>query len=350
MSGIFEPGLLPDGEKRELCETLLREFGVTRWRSTDSGEMIHSCPIPGGHRNGDRNPSASLNYKKLTFNCLGCGSKGGLLWWMATCRGTGAEEVREWLSGATGTGGHTMELGRLMEILDALEAPEAKPEPIPNYAASILAPWTGWDHQHPYLTETGWIAGLETYGRACPPETLDRFGIGYCDEYFDKTERIIIPLYWRGKLVGWQARRIAPWDEPKYKFSPSFPRDRTLYNYHSDPALAVVVESPLSVLRHAHHLPQICSTFGAEVTETQIRLLHRYNNVLLWFDNDDAGWKATQQVGRELQSFCDVWAVESPWDADPAELDDRTTEELTARAVPFSVWEPPTELLPWERN
>ena len=34
-------------------------------------EYIHSCPLPFGmHKNGDSNPSASLNKDTLLFNCF----------------------------------------------------------------------------------------------------------------------------------------------------------------------------------------------------------------------------------------------------------------------------------------
>lgn len=343
---VFEPLLLPDDEKRELCETLLREFGVTRWRTTRDGEMIHSCPIPGMHANGDRHPSASVNYKKLVFKCLGCGSKGGLIWWMAVCRGEDAEAVREWLYGATGTGGHVMELGRFLDVLDALMAPDAPPEPIPTFSPKILQPWRGWEIQHPYMTDP------LPDGRACPAETLEHFQVGYAPEYFmgrdvPTQERIVIPLFWKGELVGWQARRLAPWDEPKYKNSASFPGERVLFNYHDDRKQAVVVESPLSVLRHFHHIPTMCSTYGASISEPQIRLLHRYQRVILWFDNDTAGWAATEQVGEALLDFCDVWVVESPWDVDPADLPESAAQELIDNAVPYVVWERPKTLAEW---
>lgn len=344
---IFEPALLPDHEKRELCESLLREFGVTRWRVNEKhGEMIHSCPIPGGHRNGDRHPSASINYRKLCFRCLGCGARGGLLWLIATMRGEDAQGVRDWLSGATGTGGHVMELGRLLAVVDALMAPEAPPPPIPAYSVSALAPWRGWRMQHPYLTDP------RPEGRGCPAETLERFQVGYAPEYVmgehrPTQERIVIPLFWRGELVGWQARRLAPWDEPKYHNSVDFPAERVIYNYLAD-RTAVVVESPLSVLRHAHHVPGICSTYGAGISQRQIELLHRYDRVVLWLDNDDAGWTATRQVGDALLPFSDVWAVQSPYDADPADLDDSTAEELIRQAVPYVVWERPESLVEWK--
>jgi DNA primase len=47
----------------------------------------------------------------------------------------------------------------------------------------------------------------------------------------------------------------------------------------------------MSVLRHAHHLPMVAS-LGSSVTELQVRLLHRYREVIFWFDNDKAGYRA----------------------------------------------------------
>jgi hypothetical protein len=341
----FEPALLPDAEKLELCTGLLQEFGVTRWRRTEKGELIHSCPIPGAHANGDRNPSASLNYKKLAFRCLGCGARGGLLWFMAVCRGEDAEAVREWLSSATGTGGHVMDSERLLEVLEGLMAPDAPPPPIPAFSTTVLDPWTRWPIHHPYMTEPA------PDGRGCPAETLTRFRVGYAEEYYmgrhvPTQERIVIPIYWNGDLVGWQARRLDPDDEPKYKNSVDFPGERVIFNHHRlDEAL--VVESPLSVLRHHHHMPELLSTLGAGVSDAQIRHLHRYQRVIIWFDNDPAGWEATERVGGALLPFTDVWAVMNPYAADPADLDDSTAEEVRQGAVPFVIWNRPNELKEW---
>lgn len=349
MTSTFEAALLPDAEKRQLCEGLLAEFGVRISRVTPKGELIHSCPIPGGHNNGDRNPSASLNYRKLCFRCLGCGARGGLLWFVATCRGEDSGQARDWLSGATGTGGQEMDLSTLLRVLEGIQEGPSAPPPIPVYSLDALRPWTSWERHHPYLTEREEIApGL--VGRGIPEQTLDAFKVGYAPEYSmgvgrPTQERVVVPLIWRGELVGWQARRIVPWDDPKYKFSPEFPRERVIFNYHHSYSAALVVESPFSVLRHHHHRPEILSTFGAAVTDTQLRLLERYDHLALWFDNDAAGWEATERVGVALGRYADIWVVPSPFDADPADLPDDLVEELLRDMVPFSTWERPTELI-----
>lgn len=338
----FEATMLPDLEKEQLCIDLIGEFGSSVVSKTSKGELIHSCPIPNaGHKNGDKNASASLNFKKLTFNCFGCGSSGGLLWYMAVCRGEDVEGVREWLGKTAGVGGHVMDLHKFLELIDAMTAPAAGPPPIPKYSARVLDPW---DFVHPYMTEV----------RGCRDETLDEFRVGWAQEYpmgrdEEPQQRIIIPQFWRGDLVGWQARALRKGDKPKYKNTPEFPRDRTLYGEHGHDT-AVVVESPLSTLRHRHHVPEVLGTFGAEVTDVQIRLLHRYRRVILWMDNDPAGWKATRSVADRLQRHTEVFVVPSEYDADMADIDDHTVEQLIDAAIPSAIWTQPESLIPWKKD
>lgn len=350
----FHYGHLPDVQKRELCIGLLEEFGVTRIKKTPGGELIHSCCLPGtGHKNGDANASASLNWEKLTYNCFGCGSSGGLLWFIGSCRGVDSDEARDWLGSQTGLGQSVRDLSVLLDLIKKIFAKETYRSPIPRYDPTVLDSWTDWDEHHPYMTHTRGqlIPGTVLRGRGIPGETLDRFRIGYADEYYDGSERIIIPLFWRGELVGWQARALNPALPDKYRNSPDFPRDEVLYNYQAELTEALLVESPLSVLAHAHHLPQTTATFGAKVTEAQIRLLRGYDRVVLWFDNDDAGWQATRTVGDALRRYTRVFVVKSPWAADPADMDDLTAKRLlTEQAVPYSIWRPPTTLTKWTRS
>lgn len=341
--GFFEASMLPDSEKERLCRSLLAEFGVSSVTATDKGELIHSCCLPYGlHANGDKNPSASLNYKNLIYNCYACGG-GGLLWFIAECRGTGSAEARRWLANETGTGPDEQPLSTLLDFIDAAYA-KAKPEakPIPHYDERVLEPWLAI---HPYMTEV----------RHIPVETLMRFRVGYGELRMNlgtnevptwiSSPRIVIPHFWRDSLVGWQSRRLVEDGTPRYKSTAEFPKDLTLYNYtHSDHA--IVVESPMSTLRHADRHP-VVATFGAEVTDKQIKYLSRYDRVILWFDNDEAGWKATEKVGAALEAYCPVYVVPSPYAADPADFDPDTFDRLLADREPFAVWRRPETLDTW---
>jgi hypothetical protein len=331
MSKPFDMALLPDSDKEELCRSLLSEFGVTSVKVTGSGEMIHSCCLPfGGHSNGDANPSASLNYKKLTYNCLGCGSSGGFLWFIGVCRGASSKESRRWLKSFNDTEGDDESFGRLLAYFDALYADPEKPTPIPRFDTRVLDPWM---FVHPYLTEM----------RHIPLDTITRFRVGWNPV----EDRIVIPHFWRGDLVGWQTRQLIQGSGPKYRSTADFPKDQTVFN-HEPGVPIVVVESPMSVLSKHHVEPRIVATFGASVTERQAKLLAYHPVVTVWMDNDKAGWEATEKLGERLLPYCDVNVVESSWAADPADVDDDTFVKLLRSAVPYAVWERPHELLPWE--
>jgi hypothetical protein len=345
----FEAGMLPDSQKEQLCRTLLAEFGVTSVNVRPDGEMIHSCPLPFGlHKNGDRNPSASLNYKKLTFICRsGCGS-GGLLWFIATCRGEDIDSSRRWLEDQTGAGPDEQSLGSLLEFFDAVYGGQSQArEPMPKMSEDVLRPWM---LIHPYMTDP-----LEQGGRGIPMPTMLRFKIGYAQDYRMNvggkevsSERIIIPHFWRGDLVGWQSRRIINDGTPKYASTPGMPKDQTLFNFDQKATGALVVESPLSVLSHAHHM-HLEATFGAEVTDRQCSLISVHRRTVLWMDNDNAGYKATKRLGDYLSAYCDVWVVDNPWAADPADLPDVEVQRLVGESlVPYALWNPPRELLCWD--
>lgn len=374
--GRFDAMYLPDAIKEEMCRALLAEFGVTKISTREpDGELIHCCVMPW---HPEKKPSASLNYKKLTYKCLGCQASGGLLWLIGVSRGVDGRQARDWVETQSGLGGADgFDLPALLHLIDAvMDTAVSGPPPIPQFAERALDQWPGI---HPTLT-TG-VPDLGIAGRGIPEENLRLMRVGYAPEYpmgkdeFDNwihAERHVFPHFWKGKLVGWQSRRV--WDDgtEKYKSTPDFPKDRTLYvpeQYRPTKVRTVVaVESPASVLRHLHHLP-IVGTFGASITDSQIRLLAEYDRVIWWGDNDMAGWKATLgYTGKgdsdeivlgqhpwgdfhpgieRLTPYSAVSVVDSPWAADAAEMDDETAEALVAAAVPLAVWEPPKTLRCW---
>jgi DNA primase len=336
---------LPDGQKEQLCRQLLTEFGVTDIRQHDD-ELVHGCLISAYHQDQVRNPTASLNFHKLTYNCLGCGSHGGLLWFIATVRGVQSNEARRWLEIETGTGGQIQELAKLLHLLDALNTRQETRAPIPRYSTRVLE---SWDFVHPYMTTGDPEVGLE--GRGIPVETLERFRIGWDPE----KDRIVFPHFWKGALVGWQTRRIWNDGTEKYKNSPDFPKDETLYNAYPKgprgPSRIVVVESNMSVLRHVHAMP-MSSTFGAKITDRQLWLLEGYEEIVIWMDNDKAGWKATERLGEHLGLGARglVRVVISPYAADPGDLPTEVAEGMVDEAVPYDLWRrpEPESLIRWE--
>lgn len=354
--GVFEAALLPDAEKERLCRALLSEFGVTSIRPGGDGELIHSCCLPtGGHKNGDLNASASLNYKKLTYNCLGCQSSGGLLWFIALCRGEDTDGARRWLDDQTGGGADEQSLGSLLEFFDAVYggAGKIRAAPIPRMSPAVLKPW---EMIHPYLTDP-----ISEGGRGISEAAVIRHRVGFAPTYRLKIKaadgdpaadehgmkpvvgpRIVIPHFWKGDLVGWQTRRLVNDGTPKYQSSPDFPKDTTLYDYDPKRRSCVVVESPMSRLARADDVLNMSATFGAKVTDRQCSLISIHPHVVLWMDNDEAGWKATHRLAEYLEPYSDVWVVDSPWTGDAGDMDAEETGNLLADVVPYALWKPPT--------
>lgn len=341
---VFEPALMPQSVKEELCRALLEEFQAISIRHRPvQQELIHGCLVGGDHTDQFRNPTASLNYDKLTYKCLGCGAQGGILWLITQVRGCPWNEAREWLQQATGTGSTVMPLQKLLEYYDALYADsKRRPAPIPSYATSTLDPWL--KVVHPYLT-----TGSEDFnikGRGIPEETVREMKVGW-----DSTDNtIVIPHFWKGKLVGWQKRRLSG-SGPKYWSTEDMPKDQTLFDYDSARRSAVIVESPMSVLKHRHAIPME-GTFGASVTDRQISLMVRHHErLIVWMDNDEAGWKALEGTNNSpgiierASPFCPVWIVQSPFAGDPGDLDTETVQAvLDLFTVPAVAWKRPKSL------
>ncbi len=127
-------------------------------------------------------------------------------------------------------------------------------------------------------------------------------------------DRIIFPIHNSyGKIVGFSGRQM-PKNEfgPKYLNTPETPifkkRD-LLYGFYQAKAslrkddLCIIVEGQTDVI--AAHMAGYTNTvapLGTGLTSSQLKMISRYtNNILFMFDNDNAGYQALQR-GFELSS------------------------------------------------
>lgn len=351
MSDLDQIQALPEAHKEQLAETVLTALGIDVLRR-QGDELIIGCPVSDYHRDQQRNPTAALNVDNLLFNCLGCGTGGTVLWLIATVHPEidTIEQAREWLNSEAGLT-RAMALPDLLALFDSLYS-EKEPAPLPYYSERLLEPWQGIDgyilddRQIPIATATRMRLCTDPDGWMGPKENRVRTG-----------PRAVIPHYWRGKLVGWQSRRLPGADPtaPKYLSTPGFPRDETIYDYAPGrQRRRVVVESPMSVLRHRHHQPLV-GTFGSVITERQVDLLTRdCDELVFWLDNDEGGWRTTggrTHRGRRYpgtperaSARCNVLVVSSPFAADPADLEDDVVNALIDDAVPWPIWTRPERL------
>lgn len=141
--------------------------------------------------------------------------------------------------------------------------------------------------------------------------------IGIKDKYtYDIfRNRIMFPLYnTSGNVVGFSARIYNGEDENKYlnsKESIIFKKGLLLYNYHRAFDYArkkheiIIVEGFMDVIRlYTIGIKNVVATMGTAITKDHLDLIRRLSkNVILCFDGDQAGKKATVSAINELEKI-----------------------------------------------
>lgn len=133
---------------------------------------------------------------------------------------------------------------------------------------------------------------------------------GYLDSYYN---RIMFPLWdITGKVVGFSGRIYnGEQDAPKYinsRESEIFKKGELLYNYHraKDEARkenkVIIMEGFMDVIRaYTIGLKNVIAMMGTAVTKEQALLIKRMaRDIILCFDGDSAGEKATLSCSEEL--------------------------------------------------
>lgn len=294
-------------------------------------EIIHSCLIDRvepHHLHGDANPSASMNVDHKLYICRVYWGGNIFNLMMKMEKKSSFEELVPFLQPfLTGSEQSPEDFKKELERLfnDKLGVYSIE---IPSYSERVLAPWL---MSHPYLRE---VRGISV-------DTSSKLKIGYDPE----DNRLVFPHFWQEKLVGWTKRSIPRgpyWPEtyyqfPKYKNSLSFPKTSTLYNYDrlKDERQVIVVESPMSVAKaYEFGIENVVATFGASVTEGQIALLRDFDDVVIWFDRDDGGYRGEKKLVRSLYKNTKVRVVEPEKSKDLADYSSRSeVEERIDRAV-----------------
>lgn len=150
---------------------------------------------------------------------------------------------------------------------------------------------------------------------------------GYQDIYYD---RIMFPLWdMFGQVVGFSGRRFDGLKEYKYintKETEIFKKGEILYNYHraKDEARRknkiIIMEGFMDVIRaYTVGIKNVVATMGTAVTRENANNIKRMaKEVILCFDGDEAGAKATESCINELVSIgVTPKVVRLPDDLDP---------------------------------
>ncbi len=138
---------------------------------------------------------------------------------------------------------------------------------------------------------------------------------GYSDIY---NNRIMFPIWdITGKVVGFSGRTFNGEDTTKYakyintKETPIFKKGELLYNYHRaknacrQKNFTVLVEGQLDLIRiYSIGVSNVVATMGTAFTKEHALLVKRLaKDVIICFDGDGAGEKATLACGNELETL-----------------------------------------------
>lgn len=211
-------------------EAVLKHYGV---EVKIKGKQHHGfCPLP-EHNGTSNSQSFSANLEKGIFQCFGCGAKGNLLDFAVLMEGMNPKD-------GTDVRKTALKLREAFGIPEEprpkkAKVPEPEPELFPRQTSSpekpvvVNAPLDfelkNLDPRHTYLDKRGFTR-----------ETIEKFGLGYCNKGLLKG-RVAIPLQSAdGKLIGYAGRAVEDTrigeNNPKYRFPAPRERDGTVYEFH----------------------------------------------------------------------------------------------------------------------
>jgi DNA primase len=179
------------------------------------------------------------------------------------------------------------------------------------------------DHTHPYLASRG-----------ISKETAEKFGVGFFSGKGSMSGRIVFPIHNEsGELVAYAGRSIDGAAGERYKFPSGFHKSAVLYNLHraigeSNPERqVVVVEGFFDCMKVTAAGFPCVALMGSSLSATQQETLgQHFQRVVLLFDGDDAGKKATDECLLRFGPQLWVRALVLPSGQQPDQL---STEELS---------------------
>lgn len=338
---------LSEIKKRINIADLISNYVSLKKRGT---RYIGLCPF-----HAEKTPSFNVDPEKQFYKCFGCGESGDIFSFIQKYENLSFPEAVELLSERAG-----------IEIVKYTQKTEQKSEKELIYTANA--------HAMNFFRKSLEIANPEIlsyiHRRGITPEIIKTFNIGWAPSdwssllkylennnvsgelaykagliskneagrYYDKfRNRIIFPIQnVMGKPIGFGGR-IIEGDEPKYLNSPETPvfhKSKELYGLNlasrsiTSMDCALIVEGYMDLIAcHRAGITNCVAVLGTALTDEHVKRLSRYTkNIILCFDSDSAGIKATLRSGSMfLQEDIDVKIAQLPEGEDPDSILGKST-------------------------
>ena len=160
--------------------------------------------------------------------------------------------------------------------------------------------------------------------RKISSSSASKFALGYSE----KQDSVTIPMHSPdGMCLGFVARTIEGKD---FKNTPGLPKGKILFNLHrvKTSGIVYVVESSFDAIRLDQVGFPAVATLGANVSNSQIRLLEKYfTSVVLIADNDEAGNIMKDKLIEKLGSLVTVIRLDKKY-KDIGDMDDEEIKKL----------------------
>jgi DNA primase len=293
-------------------------------------EYKANCPF-----HEERTPSFYVVPDKGFYKCFGCGKSGDVFSFVMEKQGMDFVEAVKHVAARAG-----------IEVQEVNRGREDEDPHRPLYEINAFA--RDWFRRQLLDEKVGERARTYLKGRGVGPEVAERFGLGYApDEWrglkeaaakhgldeakllevgllaksdksgepYDRLrDRIVFPIEGlSGRVIGFGGRilRADAKDAPKYLNSPETPIFQKGHNLYGlswarhairKEERALVVEGYMDVVSlAARGFENVVAPLGTALTRDQARLLAKYSSrILLLFDSDAAGLKATFRAGDVL--------------------------------------------------
>ncbi|MDA1038567.1 MAG: DNA primase [bacterium] len=328
------------------------------------------CPF-----HSEKTPSFNVSKEKQIWHCFGCGVGGDIFAFVMQMEGIDFPEAL-----------------RLLAKKAGVEIPRYSSTQSNERSKQVEANTLACKYFEKVYLESDSAKTVREYveSRGIPEELREEFGIGFAPDQWDalvgvlkKREytdseimgaglafkskksgsvidrfrnRLMIPLHdAHGNVVGFTGRIMpgAPENSgPKYMNSPetdAYHKSDVLYGLHKAKQAikleksVIIVEGNLDVVAsHKAGVKNVVASSGTALTESQINLLKRYTDTLLFcFDQDAAGFKAAiRGIHLAMQNECNVKVLLVPESAgkDPDEVVQKNPSlwrEIVKKPIPI---------------
>ena len=302
-------------ERNDIVDVVSQYVQLSRHSGSN---LFGLCPF-----HSERTPSFSVSRSKQIYHCFGCGKGGGVINFVMEIENVGFVDAVAILAKRAG-----------------MELPEREDDPESRKKERILA--LNRDAARFYyecLNAPGGSRGKEYMaGRKISRKTATDFGLGFAPDTWDSLRnamrekqytdfemldaglvkrgknggfydtfrnRLMFPVIdVRGNVIAFSGRILGS-GEPKYLNSPEtavFSKSRNLFALNlakkSKSDYFLLAEGNVDVVSlHQAGFDSAVASLGTSLTEQQAQLLSRYKNeVIIAYDNDSAGSKATSRA------------------------------------------------------